>query len=472
MAVVDTGVDYTHPDLKADYDAHGYDYVHNDDDPYPVGDGIGGDRGVDHGTHVAGIIGATINNNTGIAGLAQVPIMAVRVLNDEGRGSYWSVAKGIVYAANAGAKIINLSLGGGKSGKVLESAIQFAQATGCLIIAAAGNTGKRGVEYPAKYDAVIAVSATDQNDNLASFSSYGPEVELAAPGVKILSTTPGDHYGVMSGTSMAAPHVAGVAALVWAANPKLTAAQVRKILCDTADDLGPSGRDEKFGYGRVDAYRAVKAAKATAAGTTPPPAPSAPSAPSAPLSVSVDKGAGANYQIGERITVNYTVANSATVKIYRIGHANTPELLTTSAVSANSPQTLSIWAEHAGVETIVVQARTPNGRILTQACTYSIGGISVGKAHIRIDKGCGASYRIDDPITISVVADEASTIKIIDFATDGSVTTILQQHAGANETIRLPARVVGPSGQDTLVLAAMTDSGMIITAACKLVITE
>ena len=481
VAVVDSGIDYTHPDLKGGYTPGGYDYVHDDNDPYPVGDGIGEDRGVAHGSHVAGIVGATIDNGKGIAGLAQVSILGFRVLDDEGRGSYWNVAKGIVEAAKAGAKIINLSLGGPKSGKVMESAVNFAQAAGTLVIAAAGNTGRRGVLYPARYEAVIAVSSTDKHDNLSPFSSYGPEVELAAPGGgertppegNIYSTVPGNGYAYMRGTSMAAPHVAGVAALVWSVNPELTAEQVRKILCDTADDLGPPGRDEKFGCGRVNAYKAVRAAQE---GAVVPPPPSRPRPTMEELTVEVDRGcgpSGTSYEVGEMITISYTVPEDATVKIYRVGYAEAPELLTTRSATAGVTQTAAlVRAERAGVETVVIQARTEAGEVLTAACTYSIGGVSVNKSRIWIDKGCGASYRIGEPITVSAQVDESGTIGIIDFATDGSITTILERRASAGETVTLHGRVVGPTGRDTLVVRAKTDSGMVVTNACSLEIIE
>ena len=276
----------------------------------------------------------------------------------------------------------------------------------------------------------------------------------------------------MRGTSMAAPHVVGVAALVWSANPKLTNQQVREILCRTADDLGPPGRDEKFGCGRVNAYKAVKAAQGEAVG--PPPGPGM--RPSGELTIEVDNGcgpAGTSYRIGDPITISYTVPEDATVKIYRVGYAETPELLTTRSATAGVTQTAAlVRAERAGVETVVIQARTSGGKVLTSACTYSIGGVSVNKSRIWIDKGCGASYRIGEPITVSAQADEGGTIEIIDFATDGTIGTILERSAGAGETVTLRGQVVGPAGQDTLVVRAETLSGLVVTNACSLTITD
>ncbi len=262
VAVIDSGVDYTHNDLSANYLPGGYDFVDDDNDPYPAADGIDNnqngwvDEGVNHGTHVAGIIAAVANNSIGIAGIAKVSILSERVMNSDGDGTSFDVVEGINHAVAHGAKIINLSLGGGRTS--LESdACQNAWDNGCIIVAAAGNDYGGPVSYPAAYPTVIAVSATDSNDNLSNFSSVGSEVELSAPGVSILSTIKNNQYETESGTSMAAPHVAGVAALVWSANPGFTNEEVRKVLQDSADDLGPSGRDDNFGYGRVNAYKAI-----------------------------------------------------------------------------------------------------------------------------------------------------------------------------------------------------------------------
>ncbi len=262
VAVVDSGVDYTHNDLSANYLPGGYDFVDDDNDPYPAADGVDNnqngrvDEGVNHATHVAGIIAAVANNSMGIAGIAKVNILSERVLNSDGEGTSFDVAAGIDHAVAHGAKIINLSLGGG--GTSLErDACQNAWDNGCIIIAAAGNDYGGSVNYPAAYPTAIAVSATDSEDKLAGFSSVGPEVELSAPGVSILSAIKDNQYETESGTSMAAPHVAGVAALVWSINPKLTNGEVRKALQDSADDLGVPGRDDNFGYGRVNAYKAV-----------------------------------------------------------------------------------------------------------------------------------------------------------------------------------------------------------------------
>lgn len=199
------------------------------------------------------------------------------------------------------------------------------------------------------------------------------------------------------------------------------------------------------------------------------------SAPSAPLSVEVNRGcgpSGSGYRIGESIEVSYGVGQEADVTLYRLGHSAEKEVLVTTYLSAGSRESLSLRAERTGVETIVLQARTRSGEVLSRACTYSIGDVPLGKARISIDRGCGASYRIGEPITLSLTAEEDSDVSVIDFATDGSSNEIIQRHLRGGETATIPAQVVGPPGIDTLVMVAETASGLRITSACSLVIKE
>jgi subtilisin family serine protease/PKD repeat protein len=260
VAVVDTGVDYTHPDLAGNYLALGHDWVNDDD--YPLDD-------FGHGAHCAGIIAAVINNSIGIAGLAQVKIMAEKVLDDWGWGTDDWVASGIIHAVDQGANIISMSLGGYGYSRLLHEAVKYAYDNGVLLVAAAGNDNINVKAYPAAYEEVIAVAATNQSDLKAPFSNWGEWIELAAPGVSIYSTMPTYHvtlndygyfndYDYMSGTSMACPHVAGTAALIWSQYLDATNDWVRAQLRCTVDDLGVSGFDEYYGYGRVNARKAVE----------------------------------------------------------------------------------------------------------------------------------------------------------------------------------------------------------------------
>ena len=248
VAVVDTGIDYTHPDLASNYVPLGYDWVHDDDEPMD-------DNG--HGTHCAGIIAAVLNNTVGIAGLAQISVMAEKVLDADGTGSEDSVAAGIIHAVEKGAEIISMSIGTYTPSSLLDDAISYAYAHGVLLVAAAGNDDSSSKLFPAGCDEVIAVAATDESDSKAGFSNWGRWIEVSAPGVNVFSTIPGG-YASHSGTSMACPHVSGVAALIWSQFPNATRDWVRAQLMVTADDLGEAGFDKYYGYGRINARKAVE----------------------------------------------------------------------------------------------------------------------------------------------------------------------------------------------------------------------
>jgi len=253
VAIIDSGIDYTHEDLDANY-AGGYDFVNDDADPMD-------DDG--HGTHVAGTIAAE-DDNVGVVGVApEARIYALKVL-EGGTGKYSDVIAAIEWAVDYGIQVTNNSYGSsGDPGTMVKAAFDNAcYDAGVLHVAAAGNSGNppgRGdnVIYPARWDSVIAVAATDKSDTRASFSSTGPDLELSAPGVDINSTLLGGGYGEKNGTSMASPHVAGTAALVLVAYPDWTNADIRTQLQNTADDLGAAGKDSQYGYGLVDAYEAA-----------------------------------------------------------------------------------------------------------------------------------------------------------------------------------------------------------------------
>ena len=260
IAVVDTGIDLDHLDLSCSGKlTAGWDFVNNDATP---------DDDHGHGSHVAGIAAACTNNSRGVAGVAWgARLMPVKVLDYSGNGTYEGVAAGVTYAVNQGADIINLSLGGFDDSTTLATAIQYADAHGVLVAAAAGNCAQDGYQcnylinpimYPAAYSTTIAVAATDFSDNRASFSEHHPYVDVAAPGVGIYSTWRNGGYTWLDGTSMATPHVAGLAALLWSLDPSLTHDEVRDIIQSTADDLGASGKDDYFGYGRINAWRALE----------------------------------------------------------------------------------------------------------------------------------------------------------------------------------------------------------------------
>jgi serine protease len=234
----------------------GYDFVSGDSDP---NDNCG------HGTHVAGTIAATIDNGKGIAGMAQATIIPIRALSQTlilCTGSTSALANALAYAGDQGAHLSSNSWGGGGATAITD-AIAYAHARGVVHVAAAGNDGSctNCVSEPwrSNGDKVIIVSSTDQNDALSSFSSQGPQVDIAAPGTSILSAYHSNDaaYSVLSGTSMATPHVTGTAALLKTLNPSWGYAELDGRLKATAKDLGVSGKDDRFGHGRIDAAAAV-----------------------------------------------------------------------------------------------------------------------------------------------------------------------------------------------------------------------
>jgi subtilisin family serine protease len=259
IAVIDTGVSNSHPDLAPKLVA-GWNTIAdstNADDSFLIS----------HGTHCAGIAAAAANNGIGVAGVSWgARIMPVKVLTFIGSGVEGDVADGVLWAADNGAHIASMSLGFPGSSAIVEDAVNYATDAGMLVVAATGNTAGAPISAPAKYEAVLAVGAVNNKDQIASFTSTGPEMDVVAPGVDVYSTWDvffqPNTYTYQSGTSMACPHVAGLAALVWSANPTLTNLEVRAILESTAEDRGAPGWDPIYGHGRVHALAAVKAAQA------------------------------------------------------------------------------------------------------------------------------------------------------------------------------------------------------------------
>ena len=211
-----------------------------------------------HGTHVSGIIAAVANNGIGGSGVApNAKILPIQVLDQAGQGDARDVAAGVRFAADNGARVINLSLGGATESSSLTQAITYANDKGVLVVAAAGNGGAADKpKWPASLDLTLAVTAVDQANNATSFDQRGDYIDLSAPGANIVSTAKGD-YVTLSGTSMAAGFVAGAAALLFAAEPRVTNAQVRDILLRTATDIGEPGRDVTFGAGLINMVAAL-----------------------------------------------------------------------------------------------------------------------------------------------------------------------------------------------------------------------
>jgi len=263
IASIDSGVDFSHPDLRNKVVSRGRDFVNND---FDATDDVG------HGTFVAGIAAADTNNNEGVAGVAwNCRILPVKVIDENGEGDYSWLVEAIIWAADNGADVISISLGGEDSSDSLRDALKYAHDRGVVIAASAGNDGS-SVLYPAAYDDYcLAVAATDYNDLRTSWSNFGPQVDVAAPGENVLGPVPiwywpsrgytGETpYAIGSGTSASAPHIAGMAALLKSVKPWLTADQVMDIIRYTADDVNSGqnkGKDGFIGYGRINMEKAL-----------------------------------------------------------------------------------------------------------------------------------------------------------------------------------------------------------------------
>jgi subtilisin family serine protease len=309
VAIIDTGLDRDHPDLAANI-AGGYNWIGTcttcwDDDQ-------------GHGTHVGGIV-AALDNGIGSIGVApKAKLYGLKILDAHNVGYMDDAAAAVEWASGLGggvkADVINMSFGcSGCEYSPLRLAIEAAYANNIVLVGAAGNLGPGAdtVIYPAKYPQVIAVSATASNDSLASFSSTGPRVDIAAPGAAIYSTLWNNTYATFNGTSMASPHVAGVAALIKASNTAISAPQIRERITSTATDLGSAGRDDSFGYGLVNAVAAVGPVSAplpTPLPPTPTPVPTVPAAVH-DMAVTALSAAPASVQSGTSITISATVQN-------------------------------------------------------------------------------------------------------------------------------------------------------------------
>jgi subtilisin family serine protease len=268
VAVLDTGVDYGHADLTGRV-LPGYDFVNND----AVASDDNG-----HGTWVAGIIGANPNDGIGIAGISwHDRILPVKIMNASGTGDTSDLTAGIVWATDHGASVINMSVGGFPYSQYVHDAIRYAWNADVVLVGAAGNNAVDTQFFPASYPEVVSVSATQVDDEFSNWSNYGADVDVSAPGASVLTTNcpvckpieqdiSGDHgYTYISGTSFAAPNVAGVVALIRARYPTMSAAWVVDRLKSSVDDLGYAGWDRRYGYGRVNALRAVGGSSATIA---------------------------------------------------------------------------------------------------------------------------------------------------------------------------------------------------------------
>ena len=434
IAIVDTGVQSNHPDLAPNLVAgwNTFDNNSNWEDAHG------------HGTTTAGTAAAVLNNSTGVAGVAGgAKIMPIRATDANATGYYSTIAAGITYAADRGVRIASASFAWLFKSSTILNAANYMKSKGGLVVVAAGNFGVD--EATAATDSVIVASATDGNDALASWSSYGSMVTVAAPGVDSYTTSMGSGYTSMSGTSYATPATAGVLALIMAANPSLSAAQAQNILTSTAVDIGTPGRDIYFGFGRVDADAAVRLARGTTSADSQKPAASVlnPAAGSTVSGlVSVDVAASDNVGVTRvDLLVNGKVTASTTSAPYLFSFDSTTLSGTVSigavaydaAGNAGSASTVSVAvANNVAPDTVaptVVSLQPADGARLS-------GTVSI-KASATDDRGTAGLFQslfIDGKQVAGVSGGSLSYSRNTRKATMGAHTITLQVKDSAGNT--------------------------------------
>jgi len=435
VAVLDTGIDLDHPDLSGQIYAQ-TDVVDNDGSA---------DDDDGHGTHVAGIIAATANNGIGVAGIAPgVKLIVVDVFGPD-YANTTDIIEGIHYAVSNGADIINMSFGGYENDTAFETAVATAVSGGVVCVAAAGNDNTSTPCYPSDYDSVISVIATTSSDTKASWSNYGSAKDISAPGEYIVSTYIDGGYAYMSGTSMASPVVAGVVALILSANPDLSVNEVKEILYSTAVDLGESGNDATYGWGRVDAYAAV----AAAAGVDDTPVTEDDDTPVTTYEVSATannsygsiSGAG-TYNAGTSVTLSATPSNGYRfVRWLKGGAQISADAIYTFTVS----ESCTFTAEFAAIEIPAVSANatgpasvTVNWGAVTGAAGYQVWRSTYADSgYSKIATTADIQY-----IDSGLVAGTTYYYKVAAYCTASTATTVgsLSSYASA-----IPASLTAPS---------------------------
>jgi subtilisin family serine protease len=390
IAIIDSGVDSTHPDLSSKL-APGWNFLTGTSN---TADDYG------HGTAVAGVIAAATNNGIGVAGVSwNNPIMPLVVIDSTGNGTYSNVASAIQYAADHGARIINISLGGSVASSTLQSAVNYAWSKGAVIFAASGNSSTSTPMYPAACTNVVAVSATEPNGTFATFSDYGSYIELSAPGDSILTTNSGGGYGYWAGTSFSSPIVAATAALALSVQPGLSASALVNLLEQNADSLGGyTGWNQYFGYGQVDAYKTVVAAQNAVVDKTPP-------------TVSISSPASRATVSG---TVQVTGAATDNVGVTSIQFSVDGKLV---ATSGSSPFLFS-WntASYTNAShTITVSASDAAGNVGTASISVTVSNISNGTSTLAVSIG--------SPVSGTAIAATTNNVTITASVTDSLAIT-------------------------------------------------
>jgi len=396
VAILDTGCDPTHPDLKANYVA-GWNFYDNTSDTHDV---------FGHGTATAGTAAAAVNNGIGVSGVAgNCKIMPCRISDTSGYGYYSTVSSALTWAADHGARVANISYQMSESSTV-QSAAQYFQNKGGVVAISAGNSSLNNTAADNPY--ALTVSATNSADGICSWSNYGNNIDLAAPGDSILTTCNGGGYGYWSGTSFSAPIVAGTAALVLSANPGLTGAQAQDILKKSADDLGAAGWDNQYGWGRVNASKAVAMATATTG---------APAGDTTPPSVSFSSPAGG-------ATVSGTVSLSANATD-NVGVTSVSFYVDGSLVASDTSSPYSVsWNTSSvanGAHTLMVKAYDAANNMSSATMNVNVSNIADTSAPSVSIVTPAATITVGNSLSVSVSATDNVGVTKVELWVDGKL---------------------------------------------------
>lgn len=418
IAIIDSGVDLTHPDLINKL-IPGYNFLSENTDTHDV---------LGHGTAVAGVAAALSNNLEGVSGVAwENPIMPLVVLNSSNYATYYNIARAITYAVDRGVRVINISIGGSSYSSTLQNAVNYAWNKGAVIFASAMNNGTSNPYYPAACQNVLAISATTSGDERAGWSNYGNWIDLSAPGEYILTTSNGGGYGSRSGTSFASPLVAGVAALIFSANPSLTNQEVVNILIENSDDLGPIGFDPSFGFGRVNAYRSLlKAIESTIESEEMKELPSQDTQPPVISITSPSNGSTVKGELTIYVSATDNVGISE-VSLYINGSLY--------ATATSSPYTF-LWDTQNSIDgafEIVAIAYDSSGNMArSESVWINVKNSDTIPPIVSIISPVDGSYCTKKSITISVTASDDKEIARIELYIDGMLKAYVENKTSLN----------------------------------------
>jgi subtilisin len=466
VGVMDSGIDYNHEDLDANYlPSLSRNFISVTSEPFDDND---------HGSHVSGTVAAE-DNDAGVVGVAPAAgLAALKVLNAQGSGAWSGVIAALEWAVDKDFHVTNSSFGSsGNPGTLVESAYNAAEAAGIVNVAAAGNSGNCGgkgnsVGYPARFASVVAVGATTSSNSRPCFSSTGPDVELAAPGVGIPSTVPGGGYASFSGTSMASPHVAGAAALLMGAdvtdsngNGRVND-EIRQILTSTAIDLGPAGRDSHYGFGLVDVVAAFEAL-----------GPGTPPADAVHVNLSTDK---TTYTVGTdgSVTLTAVVTDETGAAIDGLGagaFATTLDGVSITAMFAGSGggvYTASIALPEAGTHPVGVTVNDGSA-VGSDSTSFNVQAESGGTVVVESITYSGSGGRNNDRhllVTVTIVdgsgAPIANASVAVDITRDGSPSGSGTGSTGSNGQVGFQLKNA-PSGCYSTTVTSVTVGGAMST---------